>query len=206
MVTIILFSLALSLDGFGVGLSYGMRKVKIAFFSYVIICLSSAIAVLISMALGNVLELFLPVHITTLVGALILITVGAWTVLQSYFLNIIPEKKSYQITIPNLGIVINILKEPTQADFDQSGIIDTKEAFFLGMALAMDALGAGFGAAMTGYSILWTPIFIAVAKFFLVSLGLTLGRRYLVGKVKGEVSLLPGGIIILLGLSKLLSI
>lgn len=202
--SMLFFSLALSLDGFGVGLSYGMRKISIRPASFMIICLSSAVAVGFSMLLGTMIAHFLPLWLTNVLGALILITVGAWVLLQNYILYLIPERHTYSVRLPSLGLVVNILKEPGNADLDRSGVIDIKEALFLGMALAMDALGAGFGAALAGYSVIWTPVLVAVCKFVLVSAGLFGGRRFFAASLKNELTLLPGGIIMLLGLSRLI--
>jgi putative sporulation protein YtaF len=199
----ILFALALSLDGFGVGLSYGMRGIKIPFFPFVIICLSSAIAVSLSMFMGSLATKIIPPDFASTLGGVIMITVGVYISTQNFILNIIPDYKSYKIQLKNMGLVINILKEPAEADMDKSGIIDRKEAIVLGIALAMDAFGAGFAAAMSGYSLLYTPIFVALAKFILVSLGIFIGSYYSMENIKGQISLIPGGLILILGIRSL---
>lgn len=200
----VLFALALSLDGFGVGLSYGMRKISIPKLPFLIICSSSAVAISLSMLIGNTLASIIPYEIASYIGSLLLIIIGAWLLLQNIIINIIPDNKIFKLRIKSLGLIVKILKEPVVADMDSSGYIDVKEALFLGMALAMDALGAGFAAAMAGYSPLFTPLFVAAAKFALVSLGLLLGRQFSIEKMKNQVSLVPGGLIILLGLKNLI--
>ena len=69
----------------------------------------------------------------------------------------VSDKKSKEAVavfrIRPLGLVVKILREPTVADTDTSGMIDIKEALLLGSALALDALGAGLGAAATGYNL-----------------------------------------------------
>ena len=204
MWSIIVFSVALSLDGFGVGLAYGLRKIRIPLPSFLVICLSSATAVAFSMLLGRFIASCVSGEAAELIGAFSLIAVGTWILLQNFVRNIMPASVVYQMSVPGLGIMIKILKEPEEADLDQSGEISIKEAFFLGMALAMDALGAGFGAAMSGFSPLLTILFVALAKLILVAGGLFLGNQYSLEKVKGEASLVPGGIIIFLGLKKLI--
>lgn len=198
-----LFALALSLDGFGVGFSYGMRKISIPKLPFLIICSSSALAISLSMLIGKFLAAVIPYEIANKTGSLLLIFMGLWILTQSIILNIIPENRIYKLRIKNLRLIVNILKEPVKADIDSSGIIDIKEALFLGIALAMDALGAGFAAAMAGYSPYFTPLCVAIAKFILVSLGLFLGKEFSFIKMKNEMSLLPGGLIILLGLKNL---
>jgi len=203
LLSIFLFALALSLDGFGMGLSYGLRKIKIVFSSLLIICLSSAMAIIVSMLFGEMLGSFLSERTASFLGACILIIVGIWISLQNYFLNLVGPH-IYSLDVPQLGIVINILKEPVQADLNRSGEIDFKEAFLLGFALAMDALGAGFGAALAGYSFLWTPLMVAVIEFIMINAGVLLGKKLCFSDLQKGITLIPGGMIIILGLTKLI--
>jgi putative sporulation protein YtaF len=180
-----------------------MRKIRIANISFFIICISSAVAVTFSMTVGRVIGSFFSERITSFLGAIILISVGLWILLQNFIhkLNNKLNKKRY-MTYDSMR-VMEILQEPVKADINESGEIDIKEAFLLGTALAMDALAAGLGAAMTGYSPLVTPVFVAGIQFILVKLGIMIGKKISVFKLKEEASWVPGGIIILLGLTKL---
>jgi putative sporulation protein YtaF len=190
---VLLFALALSMDGFGMGLSYGLRRIKIPFFPLFVICLFSALAIAFSMTFGIVLAFFLPNGSAVILGALVLVVVGLWIILQQYFLNLWD------------CLIINILKEPVQADLNKSGEIDLKEAFFLGFALAMDALGAGLGAAMSGYSLFWTSLLVGATEFIMINSGIIVGQRLQIDRLKKTATILPGGIIIILGLTKLFS-
>lgn len=210
----IIFALALSLDGFGVGISYGIRKIKIPFKSLMIICISSASALAVSMLAGNFIANFLTEKFAERLGGIALIFVGSWLLIQAWVQRLEPLKPIkpgfedsltiFKITLPGLGLVIKILKEPARADLDESGEISSNEAVFLGFALAMDALGAGMGAAMMGFSPLITPLVAGVCKFSLVSLGLYLGRQESIHGFLGNVGLIPGLIIFFLGAVKLL--
>ncbi|HHY06464.1 MAG TPA: sporulation membrane protein YtaF [Clostridia bacterium] len=193
MYAVLLFALALSMDGFGMGLSYGLRRIKIPFFPLFVICLFSALAIAFSMTFGIVLAFFLPNGSAVILGALVLVVVGLWIILQQYFLNLWD------------CLIINILKEPVQADLNKSGEIDLKEAFFLGFALAMDALGAGLGAAMSGYSLFWTSLLVGATEFIMINSGIIVGQRLQIDRLKKTATILPGGIIIILGLTKLFS-
>jgi putative sporulation protein YtaF len=97
-----------------------------------------------------------------------------------------------------------ILMEPQEADLDNSGSINSKEAFFLGLALASDAFGAGIGVALTGFNPWVTSLMVGVSKFFLISLGLFWGHLS-----REKISLFPahflaGGLLILLGIFNIL--
>jgi putative sporulation protein YtaF len=210
--SVVLFAFAVSVDGFGVGLAYGLRDIRISFFPLLVISITSAFAITISMYFGAmVASIFHPI-IASRIGAVILISVGIWIVLEAWskWKKIkFPPTKTYKTNnfcllrfkIPGLGIVIQILKEPEEADFDKSGNINLKEALFLGFALAMDALGAGFGAAVAGYQLLLIPLFVAIFKMALVSTGLWMGRNNRFNSMGVTGSILPGIILILLGVS-----
>lgn len=63
-----------------------------------------------------------------------------------------------------------VLTRPKEADLDKSGIISINESILLGFALALDAFGAGIGAAMLGYSPLITALLTAgMSGLFLFS-------------------------------------
>ncbi len=208
-----IFAIALSLDGFGVGLSYGMRKIRIPWKSLLIISIASALALAFSMIAGQIIASFLSKGIASFLGGLALILVGGWLLLQGWSQRLAPKDSSdpcnidaltvFKFHIPSLGLVISILKEPSKADFDESGTISVNEAIFLGFALAMDALGAGLGAAMMGFSPWFTPFVLSGAKFILVSLGLYLGSHFIVDRFRKNLGLLPGMIIIALGIIQL---
>jgi putative sporulation protein YtaF len=92
------------------------------------------------------------------------------------------------------------LKKPIAADLDNSGSINGIEAFILGIALSLDAFGAGFGAALLGYS----PYALAIAVALMSSLFLSAGIQF--GKVFSRLSwmkmfsFVPGVLLIILGI------
>lgn len=213
--SIIIFAIALSLDGFGVGISYGLRKIKIPFKSLMIICISSASAIALSMFAGKLIASVVTPYVAEIIGGIALILVGIWLLLQAWSDRLKPkdadrsDKKEdpyqvFEISIPRLGLIVNVMKEPMRADLDSSGVISVNESILLGFALAMDALGAGLGAAMTGYNPFLTPLVVGVVKFLLVSLGLYIGKNHLFKNLQKRLELVPGLIIVFLGLIKLL--
>lgn len=216
-----LLAIAISLDGFFVGVTYGIRKIRVALLPLCIISLVSGFVIMASMALGNtLLELITP-RIAQLIGAVILIAVGVMVVRETYKSLMVRQEiySGYDIVyatdqedfpkqlltwkIKPLGIIIQILQEPTKADFDFSGSISNFEAIFLGLALALDALGAGFGAALTGLNPIIIPVCVAITKFVFISTGNFLGSRFS-SLLSTRTAYIPGFILILLGVLKLL--
>lgn len=178
---VLFFALAVSMDGFLAGLAYGVKRIKIPLASLLLIAFASALAVSVSMICGKGLAVMLPPALTGKIGAFFIFLIAVYFLMQSCRSRLEVMEGDEQeplvaFSIKPLGIIIQILREPSSADFDCSGEISLSEAFFLGFALAVDALGAGLGMAMAGYDIFYTAIMVAVLKLILVSGGMTLGK------------------------------
>jgi putative sporulation protein YtaF len=214
--SLLALAFAVSLDGFGVGISYGLRRIKIPFLSILIITSCSASVILFSMLLGNWVSSYINLKYANLFGAWILIGVGAWAIF-----NLKQNKETEQpdsdmsaknvepqpvlnIEIKKLGLVIHILKTPTVADMDKSGTITGGEATLLGMALSLDAFGAGIGAALMGYSPILTAFMVSVLSTCFILLGLRLGFVYSNIQWLKRISFIPGVILIIFGISRIL--
>ena len=116
---------------------------------------------------------------------------------------LLPAKSFYFLLRLSSWAIINILREPAAAGFDRSGTINHFEAVFLGLALALDALGAGFGAGMIGFSGPSAPLLIGLLSILLVFTGSFFGKR--LGNVLPQhFKVVPGLIILFLGILNLL--
>jgi putative sporulation protein YtaF len=208
IVSLLLLAFAVSLDSFSVGFTYGLRNVKIPLKSIITIAICSAGVLIVAMTIGEVLGEVLPEEIVGKLGGFILILLGAWILYQFFRpeqteLPKDDEKTLINLEIQSLGIVVNILKKPMSADFDRSGTITGIEAIMLGMALSLDAFGAGIGAAMLGFS----PFALAVAAAIMSSTFVFAGMRagiFLSGnRWVQKISFLPGLLLIIVGIFKL---
>lgn len=217
---IFILAMAISIDGFAVGVTYGIRKIKIGFLPLLLVGSISAMSIYLTNILGSTLADKIGLDLAKKLGSLILVGIGIWVVYSAYIncnsskedYNNDREKESHRhedilagkklllsFKIKSMGLIINILKEPVTADFDKSGTINYAEAFFLGFALALDALGAGLGAGLTGYTGLWIPIIIGTITVLFVGGGVLLGHK--VGNFLPEhFEVIPGFIIICLGI------
>ncbi|QGG49080.1 manganese efflux pump [Heliorestis convoluta] len=99
--------------------------------------------------------------------------------------------------------MIQIFREPTDADLDSSGELSFKEAFLLGLALSMDALAAGFGASLLGGIPLFAPLIVGITLFFLVVAGLWWGHNNARWAGGPWISYLAGFVLLSLGASKI---
>lgn len=207
-VSLFFLAFAVSVDGFGVGLTYGLRRMKIPFKSILIITICSAFSMLVAMGLGSFLQLWISDVVAQRVGGFILIALGAWVLYQMIRKTnegerTVSERVLLHFEIRSLGVVISILRKPTTADFDDSGTITGIEAIMLGAALSLDAFGAGVGASMIGYAPIETSLLIACMSSFFVLLGLKFGNLASSIKWMDKVSYLPGCLLIILGFMRM---
>lgn len=162
-----------------------------------------------------------------MMGAVILIAIGLWAVYQVLTQREEEEepKKSsdapggqtpdpadepgiqkpvLSIELKQLGLVIQILRTPSMADVDKSGTISASEAALLGLALSLDALGAGIGAAFIGFHPVLTAGLIAASCGSFIYLGLRIGLLYSNLVWVRRLSAMPGFILMLMGFIKLM--
>lgn len=219
MGTAILLALALSLDGFGVGLSYGLRRIRIPWTSMLMIAFCTIIAMSSAVLFGGWFVLWVKFLPPNILGAGILLSLGAFQVIRairqrnSGGIEAIPvstysaaaEEPIVKFQFEFLGIVIQVLRYPEQADLDGSGIISIKESALLGTALSLDAFASGLAIGVSAGIVHSLPIIFLVA--------LTQGLMLLLGQlvtgivpeqVLNRIGFLPGTMLIIIGLGKLI--
>lgn len=249
--SLIVLAFAVSLDSFGVGITYGMRKIRIPLYSILIIAFCSGMMIFVAMGVAQGILFFLSPSIAEALGGIILIGLGMWALYNSYrtkndhsatadndtdndrdnglkhgahrsltssgteqFNDTMDnshhekhnqtEEKVWTIEIKKFGLVIQILRTPMVADIDRSGIISGKEAVILGTALALDAFGAGIGAALMGYSPLLTALIIGTMSSLFVYFGLRFGRIFADTNWMNRMKFLPGIILMTFGIVQLI--
>lgn len=202
----VLLALALSFDCLSAGLSYGLRNIMLPWYGILIICGCSGSVLAISMLLGSLLEQVIAPGIVQALGAGLLIALGLYILRKSVQELVEQEDEEtplFQWYIHGLGIMVQILKEPQRADLDRSGLISSKEAVWLGLALSLDSFGAGIGLALMGYSPLWISLCTAISACLFLSIGLYVGKKLGEHSAYQKIKLLPGCLLILIGLFRL---
>lgn len=237
--SLLLLAFALSLDGFGVGVTYGLRKMKIPLLSILIISLCSGVVICVSMQVGVLLAKVVSPHAASEVGAVILVLMGCWSLVQMLMqkekerdgvqksgvveetgvagVASVVEKSSviqkteepsksavFSLELRRLGIVVQILRTPSSADMDDSGSISSMEALVLGVALSLDAFGAGLGAALLGFNPIWTSLTIALFSGIFLMMGMKTGLRFAGNYWMRHAAALPALLLIAMGILKLL--
>lgn len=199
---ILALTITSSIDNLGVGLSYGIRHIRISLLSNVFIAgicfLFSMCGIYFGIWISNVLPGILPL----VLGSIILIIIGLRIMLLA-----VPRKKQTpkKTDQTNNKSFKSIMKDPTSADLDDSKSIGFLESILLGIALSANALTNGVGAGLLGFSPILISILAAAGSFITVWAGVFFGiklARVRIGKFTvGQFgTLISGGLLLLVAL------
>lgn len=209
LLTSLSLALALSIDSLSVGFLYAARGIRLSYQAMAIVSLTSAALLGLAMGTGTALAGLLSPAPARWLGAILLVLVGFWVLFQTWWQNLWKGSPGDQprmdlLTIPvrPLGVVIQIIRTPSSADLDRSGYINPTEALWLGLALAVDSVGAGIGAALSGFNPVTLAVAVAVIGFGCLSAGAAAAYR-LPWKLKGNWAFLHGFALVVLGLTRL---
>src|SRR5690625_4625331 len=97
--------IAVSLDGFTVGLAYGMQQIRIPLTSLTIIMALSGSIVLLSMSLGSLLSPFISPTVTGKIGGIILIILGLFSLY-----NVLNKKDNENNNYKHNNMLIHIMR------------------------------------------------------------------------------------------------
>lgn len=152
-VSMILLAFSVSMDSLSVGITYGMGGVRFSCFSLALIACMSGMMVFVSMNIGRLLALVLPLQVERGLASVILMALGGWAIYNVYK----PKGDGSDSSMECDGTgeanrfsgAVQVLKRPELGDLDRSGTISQKEALLIGIALSMDSFGAGVRMHMT---------------------------------------------------------
>lgn len=179
----ILLALSASLDALGLGITYGIKKTKMSKSGNIIIFSTLFILSGLSILLGHYISVIFSSSIAVLLGSSLLILLGFYNVLK-------PNNSSFP-------------------DFDTSCFnhIGSKEAFVLGLAVAIDASCVSLGSGMIGIGSIILPFLMAIFHTFFVNCG-NLVANTIINKFaisSNLLSNLSGIILIFIGLFRILT-
>ena len=146
----LILAISSSIDSFGIGITYGLKRIKLSDLSKLILFLISIIITGASCFLGSFLKNLLSNTFIDIFGSLFFICMGIF-------------------------IIVKTNKQEYSFDFDNSNDIDCKEAFFLGLALSLDSFCIGIGANVINLNLYVFSVLVAFLQYIFLSLGNFLG-------------------------------
>jgi putative sporulation protein YtaF len=207
IISALLLGLAANLDNFGVGVSYGVQKIRIPFLSNFLIALLSGIVTFISVLAGHLLSQY--IMVANMLGALMIVAIGFWVAVHKSTSGnnlpaAVPAMKTYSVAVKPLSCIIQITKNPSFADLDANGFISSKEAMALGLTLSFNCIATGVGAGLTGLDPL--PLSISVFLFSIVTIssGYWTGWKTASNRLERWSQAFAGVLLILIGIYELI--
>nr|WP_281418892.1 sporulation membrane protein YtaF [Vallitalea pronyensis] len=205
MTEALLIAIAICIDSFALGITYGIKQIKISKTAILILNLVTISILGISIYSGQLVRQFISENTSSLISCIILVSLGSFFMIEGYIKYKIEKKEDNRLAkfyIPKLGIIIDIALDSTKADMDVSGDINIKEALYLGLILSIDALGAGFGLSLDGINYLYFLPLVFSFNIISILYGHYLGTKIESYNTSLKTSLLPGGILVFVGLLK----
>ncbi|MBQ3415913.1 MAG: manganese efflux pump [Clostridia bacterium] len=143
-----------SIDSLGIGITYGIKKTKITLTSKIILFIISFVITNLSILVGNIIRKIFSENVSFFIGNSILILIGFFIIATS-----------------------NSSNKNSNYDFNNSNLIDPKEALALGIALSLDSfcIGVGISASKITFNIF--PLLVSIFQFIFLSIGNLVGNK-----------------------------
>jgi len=164
----IFIALVNNLDNVGVIIAYSFRGIKISFQKNLWISLITFVISTLAAFFGKIITIFLNRSVCSIISMILLIAMGLWIILEPF---IKKENEVNPSTEKKENNIYGILKDPTNADADNSKDIDFKEATMLGIALSLNNIGCGLSAGMIALN----PFFLGLSSALINFLALWAG-------------------------------
>jgi putative sporulation protein YtaF len=196
--TIFALSISSSIDNFGVGISYGIRGIRVGYIANFIISIIAFVFSETGIVFGQYMSKVFPGSLSNVLGALFLFVIGIRIVLMT-----IPRKnKKEQVANEPSNGFNDYLSSPEKADLDQSGDLSVFESIVLGIAVSMNALTNGLGAGLIGLPPMAISLSAAFFSYLAIWLGVSLGNKVAHIRIGswtlGQFSTIISGVILLL--------
>jgi putative sporulation protein YtaF len=203
-----LIASAVSVDCLASGFAYGSRNIRIPLRSVFIINLICSAVVGISMLAGSWARAFIPDWLAPVLCFAVLFLLGLSKVLDSAVKAMIRKHsgldKKINFSLLNIRFMLSLYADPEAADTDRSLTLSGAEAASLAVALSLDGLAVGFGAALGNINA-WAVVACSLltnAAFLM--LGERAGRK-VASAVKYNIAWVGGVILMALGVQNILA-
>lgn len=198
---------ALSLDAFAASFAYGTDRIKIPFSSMMVINGICAGMLAASLFLGTMVRAAIPDGVTSVLCFAILLVLGTEklcdSAVKAYIRSGRTVRKKLSFSFLNLNFILRVYADPETADSDASKTLNPREAASLAVALSLDGLAVGLGAAMSNADSIQIVLLSLITDAAAVMGGSWIGNR-LSRKTSLNLSWLSGLLLIVLAFLKLL--
>lgn len=195
----LLFALSANIDSFIIGLSCGIRKIKISALQIILISLITLCGTTAALAAGRELLLRFSFPYAKYTGKLILLIFGLYYAAKFLFMNIFhPISKSQETEISACPSAPETANNAKPLSPDQT--LSWKNACIFGISLSANNLGIGLGASISGLLIIPASVISFTASISFLLLGNHTGRCMPFQKSERYADLFCGMLLILLSI------
>lgn len=187
----LLFGISASLDALLVGISYGLRKVRIRLWQNLVISLVTLSGTCLSVGLGAWLAPLLPGILSRLAGSLILIFLGLYYIMK-WLSAILRRRAGASPARPEASICSGEESFPPG--------LSLPEVLLLSLTLSVNNIGIGLSASMAGLPFLPAAAATFLCSVLLLLMGNRLGRSRMLGLIGHLADPIAGGLLIGLAL------
>jgi len=197
LLAILVIALANNLDNTGVGIAFGMARIRLSPLMNFWIALVTFVITGLAVACGGRIASFLSLPLAHGLGGALLCAIGGWMVLSS----LRSQNGQVEDADPDGPVSLRqLLADPTSADQNRSRDIDLREATVLAVALSLNNVGGGFSAGLVHLSAMWTALFSAVISFLVLWFGGWAGYQLGVTRVGKYAQTIAGILLLVIGL------
>lgn len=198
---------ALSVDTFIAGFSYGAGGVKIQRTSMWVINLVCSGVLGAALLTGAFAGRLFSRDTAVWVSFVLLLLMGLAKLLDGITKSVIRRygriQGLFRLSVFNFRFVLTLYADPEKADADGSKILSTGEAAALAFSLSLDAVAAGFGAAVKSGNIAAVFVMAAMMNAAAMPTGVWLGKR-LSDRLPFNISWISGVILMTLASARLI--
>ena len=199
LISSLLFAISANIDSFIVGMSYGIKKSNIDLLKSTVISLVTLTGTVIAILMGTQISQFLPASSTQAIGCALLIGLGLYYIIKSFFSYIREKIKKAEVQSNECG-------SGTQNNVPATASLRTmKEGLFLGLALSINNFGMGIGASITGLKLLPTAVMSLVVSVIFLYAGNLIGKTKVPHISDQSADFISGLILAALGIYELLA-
>lgn len=176
----VILVLALSVDVFLASAACGTEQIEIGRRTALCISIICSGVLFLSLKMGGLLEGVLKEKYTDIICFVGLFLVGI-VKLSEYGIKAYIQKhkflcKRVKITFSQLNFILSVYNNPVMADRDHSSVMSVVEGIFFALAMSMDGLFGGLGAAFLGLNIGVTTLLNLALGYLAVRGGSSAGR------------------------------
>ena len=196
LLSALFLAIASSGDSFVVGISYGIKKVRVNLLNNILVAVISGLGTILSMLFGKLITNLISDYYTNMLGSCVLIALGIYMLISSFR----DKSNNCKGDPTHYNGYRLLLDNPDLLDINNSKNIEINEAVSLGFVLCLNNIGLGIGASIAGLNPILTSVLTVIASIIFVPLGCFIGQKLVKNKTSRYTDIFAAFLIIVLGI------